>query len=65
MLPAEEFAKAVKKLYEDESKLSKAEQKKRSMERLILSGLFNEDGEFTDHYSYSRDYYNRKAKARA
>ncbi|MDR0853787.1 MAG: hypothetical protein LBN34_05405 [Clostridiales Family XIII bacterium] len=36
------------------------EQEKIAKEALISSGLFDENGEFTDNYAYSREYYRKK-----
>ncbi|MDR0854410.1 MAG: hypothetical protein LBN34_08565 [Clostridiales Family XIII bacterium] len=39
-----------------------AEQKKIAKQSLIDGGLIDENGEFTDHYAYSREYYREKQR---
>ncbi|MDR3305345.1 MAG: hypothetical protein LBS85_04850 [Clostridiales Family XIII bacterium] len=46
-------------------KKPKAEREAIAKEHLIRSGLIDENGEFTDHYAYSRDYYKAKESGKA
>jgi hypothetical protein len=39
-----------------------AEQKRIAKQSLIDGGLIDENGEFTDHYAYSREYYREKRR---
>ena len=60
MTDVEEFSKAVKAHLKEFKKLPKEERAAVARDRLIRSGVIDENGEFTDHYAYSREYYKRK-----
>jgi hypothetical protein len=66
MTPVQEFSKAVKEFYKKERELPKDVQIARAKTRLINEGIIDEQGEFTDNYIYSREYYkNKKKKGKA
>lgn len=66
MTSAQKFSKAVKEFYEKERELPKDVQIARAKTRLINEGIIDEQGEFTDNYTYSREYYkNRKKNGKA
>jgi hypothetical protein len=65
MTEAEEFHEAWLKWREREDSLPPEEQKRRAFESLISMGVFTPDGEFTDAYAGSREYYRRLAEQRA
>ncbi|MDR3294439.1 MAG: hypothetical protein LBT26_01230 [Clostridiales Family XIII bacterium] len=46
-------------------KKPQAERAAIAKEHLIRSGLIDENGEFTDHYAYSREYYRNKKNGKA
>jgi hypothetical protein len=62
MMPAQEFSKAVKEFYKKERELPKDVQIARAKTRLIDEGVIDEEGEFTDNYIYSREYYKNREK---
>jgi hypothetical protein len=62
MTSAQKFSKAVKEFYKKEQELPKDVQIARAKTRLIDEGVIDERGEFTDNYSYSREYYKTRKK---
>jgi hypothetical protein len=55
-----ELAHAMEENLKAYKKLPQSERKRIAHENLVSSGLINEDGEFTDNYPYSREYYRKK-----
>jgi hypothetical protein len=64
MTPHELALKMQEHLAEHKKK-PKTERVAIATERLIREGVIDENGEFTDHYAYSREYYKNKAKDKA
>jgi len=64
MTEAQEFSKAVGAWLKDFRKLPKEKRVAVAKDMLIRSGVIDENGEFTDHYAYSREYYKRKDASR-
>lgn len=64
MASAQEFSKAVKEFYKKERELPEDVQITRAKARLINEGIIDEQGEFTDNYIYSREYYKNKKRTK-
>jgi hypothetical protein len=62
MTSAQEFSVAVQEYLREYKKLPKEERARIAREHLIEEGVLDENGEFTDHYAYSREYYKNKNK---
>jgi len=59
-MTAHELALEMQAYIDDYKKKPKAERVAIATERLIRTGVMDENGEFTDHYAYSREYYKAK-----
>jgi hypothetical protein len=55
-----ELAQVMHNYLDEYKKKPIAEQKEIARASLIRTGLMDENGEFTDHYAYSREYYKKK-----
>jgi len=64
-MTAHELALEMNAYMQAQQKLPKAEREANSKARLVRSGLIDENGEFTDHYAYSREYYKAKKNGKA
>jgi hypothetical protein len=60
MTDAQKFAIAAQKYMKEYLKLPKEEQVAIARKQLIAEGVIDENGEFTDNYAYSREYYKNK-----
>jgi hypothetical protein len=65
MTAAQEFSAAAQEYLKEYRKLPKEERAKIAREHLVKEGVIDEDGEFTDHYAYSREYYRSKKNGKA
>jgi hypothetical protein len=59
-----EHALMIDEFMAEQQKLPKAEREANANARLMEGGIIDENGEFTDHYAYSREYYRRKKAAK-
>jgi hypothetical protein len=62
MTSAQEFSAAAQEYLKEYRKLPKEERARIAREHLIKEGVIDENGEFTDNYAYSREYYRNKKK---
>ena len=60
MMDAKEFSMLVDARLDEFRKLPKEKRAAVAKDMLVRSGVIDENGEFTDHYAYSREYYKRK-----
>jgi hypothetical protein len=61
-MTAHELAVKMQEHMDELDKKPIAEQREIARQGLIASGLIDENGEFTDHYAYSREYYREKRR---
>jgi hypothetical protein len=61
-MTAHELALKMQEYMAEFDKKPIAEQRAIAKEDLMASGLIDENGEFTDHYAYSREYYREKGR---
>ena len=64
MTEAQKFSKEVGAWLKDFRKLPKEERVAVAKDMLVRTGVIDENGEFTDQYAYSREYYKRKDASR-
>jgi hypothetical protein len=64
-MTAHELASKMEAYIIDYKKKPKAEREAIAKEHFIRSGMIDENGEFTDHYAYSREYYKAKKNGKA
>jgi hypothetical protein len=60
IMTGQQIAQEMHEYLEEFKRKPEAERKMIAKRCLIRSGLMDENGEFTDHYAYSREYYRKK-----
>jgi hypothetical protein len=63
MTDAQKFSAGVQQYLRNYKKLPKEEQERLAQKHLVEAGIIDVNGEFTDHFAYSREYYRNRKKA--